>query len=776
MPYVRQTNFSGGVLSPQLWGRTDLARHATGLRTLTNFFVSRHGAAVSRPGTTFVHLTGSNAGVRLVPFIYSDTQSYALEFGELYVRFHSNGGTVVWATWSGASLYDTDDHVTYAGATYRALRSTLADQPDISPLDWVQTSATTQPMEVTTPWGATDLGGLCWAQVGDVMTITCPGFAPRELYRTSHQAWGIRTVTVALGSPTTLLGGTEYVRLQAPIAAGTASEPEREWTWVVTELHRTAATGVVTETGTYTVTQDTAPATLPATIAVYQDIPQTLVFSATASSTLIAYRVYRGRGGLFGWVGDATLTAGAGTFTDVGAEPDYALPPPSGFNPFTTSGTTENPRAVAFYQERRVFGGTQLRPATMFFSETGNYSNFDERYVPIDSQALVFELAARRREEVRAMVGLEKLIVLTNGSAWQVSGAAGEPLKPDSVDASVICEVGSKKGLPPVVIDNSVLFCRSKGNGVRALVARDGRSSHVAVDVSTQSDHLFVPNDIDVAPHYFGAAPQSAAEIVDWCYAEDPWGVVWAVRADGKLLSLTYSEASEVWAWAEHETDGYVMSICSVPEGDEDAVYIVTERQLYGSSASFSVERMTSRVQTGGLDDDICLDCAFEWTDVPSLTLTGLTAFADRDDVWVIGKDNPPVGPLSVDSSGNLTLPELPTANDGSDVTLWVGLKFTPEMQTLDVAGEGRMRQSTVVSVGFEVVASRGLQVGPDFDHLVDWEMREVATGYGVISNATQIAKVNVRGTWGNSRACLRQTEPLPVTVVGVTRELDVGG
>ena len=50
----RQTNFGGGEISPLLWGRTDLPFWARSLRACLNFFISKPGAAVSRPGTTYV--------------------------------------------------------------------------------------------------------------------------------------------------------------------------------------------------------------------------------------------------------------------------------------------------------------------------------------------------------------------------------------------------------------------------------------------------------------------------------------------------------------------------------------------------------------------------------------------------------------------------------------------------------------------------------------------------------------------------------------------------
>ncbi len=51
---VQLTNFTGGELSPRLDGRNDLAKYASGCKTLQNMIVYPHGSAARRPGTNFV--------------------------------------------------------------------------------------------------------------------------------------------------------------------------------------------------------------------------------------------------------------------------------------------------------------------------------------------------------------------------------------------------------------------------------------------------------------------------------------------------------------------------------------------------------------------------------------------------------------------------------------------------------------------------------------------------------------------------------------------------
>jgi hypothetical protein len=93
---VQLTNFTGGELSPRLDGRNDLTKYASGCKTLQNMVVYPHGSAARRPGTSFVaEVKTSSAFTRLVPFEFSTTQTYILEFGNEYIRFYKDSGSIL---------------------------------------------------------------------------------------------------------------------------------------------------------------------------------------------------------------------------------------------------------------------------------------------------------------------------------------------------------------------------------------------------------------------------------------------------------------------------------------------------------------------------------------------------------------------------------------------------------------------------------------------------------------------------------------------------------
>ena len=664
-----------------------------------------------------------------------------------------------------------------------------------------------------------DLDKVRFAQTGAVMTLTHPDFPPQELRRQDNVGnqphWTLSTVAyepaLPFFDPSSTAGGYPVI-LDTSVGTADAQHPLREWIYLCTLTVEDPTTGRVFETYPWRVREawDGIPANAPFLftpddLPIYPDMALTIRrgshLEVDGSSTgytapayninfpnayrVIAMNVYRGRGQLFGLVG----TTDTIDFVDVGAEPNYAIQPPLGTNPFLirdAGGSTvelENPACVAFFQDRRVFAATPQRPMGVWLSATGEYTNFDlHQLIHVSGESLLFELAARRFEQVVHLVSHEKLIIGTKSSVWTMGGAQGGVLDFDSIDARVVDEVGMTD-LPPLIIDGLVLFGRTKGAGVRALVFDGQYGVYSGRDLSGQSDHLFLGASTGAA----GAA--TTKQLVDWTYAEDPWGVVWAVREDGMLLSLTVG-AEGVYGWARHDgqptrqssfygygTPACYRRVCAIPEGDEDAVYMLVTRAIGGSAGVTCVERMTSRVRRGDYTDFASVDCGVLATLYGSdKTITGLDHL-EGETVWVVGKSNAPVS-LTV-SGGEVELPEVPTENGPAGTKkLYVGLGFYADLELLDAVSDGaRLKQKTVREVGFELDESSGVLGGQDFDNLTDTRPHTVAGGYEPPVPSTQLVVLNPVRTWGeHGRACLRQTLPLPTTVVGVVRELDIGG
>ena len=155
-----QQSCNGGELSPEMYGRAGDPKYQTGLAKCRNFLIDPRGPAENRPGFAYVNYAKyADKRVKLIPFTFSTDQSMVLEFGEKYIRFHTNGQTLL--------------------------------------------GSNGQPYEVATPYSADDLFSLHYVQSADVLTIVHPAYAPRELRRYSVVDWRLVEINFkgALPSP-----------------------------------------------------------------------------------------------------------------------------------------------------------------------------------------------------------------------------------------------------------------------------------------------------------------------------------------------------------------------------------------------------------------------------------------------------------------------------------------------------------------------------------------------------------------------------------------------
>lgn len=151
-PLIR--SFAGGEITPELFGRIDLDKFQTGLAKALNFITLPHGPAQNRAGLQFVHeVKDSTKATRLIPFAFSADQTMVLEFGDLYIRFHTDGGT-------------------------------LESSPGT-------------PYEIVSPYAEADLFQIHYTQSADVLTLVHPTYAPRELRRLGATNWAITSPTFA---------------------------------------------------------------------------------------------------------------------------------------------------------------------------------------------------------------------------------------------------------------------------------------------------------------------------------------------------------------------------------------------------------------------------------------------------------------------------------------------------------------------------------------------------------------------------------------------------
>lgn len=186
-----QPTFAGGVFAPGVRSRVDLQKYNSGLRTGTNIFIHPQGGASNRPGLKYIaEVEDSSKDTILVPFEFSSTQAYMLEFGENYIRFYRNGGQIDTATpsaWVTSTAYVVGDFVLQSGTNYYCLEAHTSGTfaTDLAANKWRAQDA----YQIVTTYSESELRDLRFAQSGDVLYIVHSAHAPAELTRTDHNVW-----------------------------------------------------------------------------------------------------------------------------------------------------------------------------------------------------------------------------------------------------------------------------------------------------------------------------------------------------------------------------------------------------------------------------------------------------------------------------------------------------------------------------------------------------------------------------------------------------------
>ncbi len=302
----------------------------------------------------------------------------------------------------------------------------------------------------------------------------------------------------------------------------------------------------------------------------------------------------------------------------------------------------------------------------------------------------------------------------------------------------------------PLVIDDSALYVEDKQRSVRDLFYTFQSDSFTGQDLSIMARHLFEDRDI-----------------VEWDFAREPNSVVWCVMSDGTLLSMTYVRTHEIWGWCRHDTAGEVESVCSIGEGDEDAVYLIVKREINGSDVRY-VERLT-RATCHCPATAFYVDCGLQYDGAATTTLSGLDHL-EGEEVAIVGDGN--VLPRRTVTDGSITLA---TAVSKASV----GLPYTAEIETLEmeaeVAGGMATRKRAVKEVHLLINNTRALFVGAgQGEQLDEIAQRSTSQDYdSAIPLESGWRSVRVQGGWSKQgRVYIQSPEPMPFEILSIRPEL----
>ena len=530
MPDIELTNFTAGELSPRMRGRTDVSKYWNGVESLLNFVVQPQGGVTRRPGTQYIASAANSANrIYLVPFVFSTVQAYVLEFGPNYIRIYRTDGQVI----SGGS-----------------------------------------PVQVATPWGASDLPLVTFVQSADTLFLFHPNYPPQLLTRSSDVTWAIAAASFNDGP---------YLYNNATSTTLTASGVA--WPGTIITLSFSSIVGINPTAGNsgtgfqsgdvgrpirfsltgYTWSWGTITGVL-GTTQVYCLIKDTVPFGAQGGTDGQQWRnnIYYFAGAYVSNGGRYYQCAQSGTSNPIGTGPsgtganiaDYGAV----WNyfayatPLTTtqwalgkwSGTTGYPWCGMFWQGRLLVGATNNQPSALEGSVPGQFFNFAPSQHDgsvVASNALSWIISD---DEVNAINWLAtagsaqamQLALGTRGGEQIFQGSStGQALSPTNVQAYRETTLGSQPGLKPVRVGKSLLFANRAGQKIHEWTFSWQVNGYVGPDLAVLSEHVL------------------RTGVTKMVWQQNPLGVMWMI-AGTSLVGMTYLREQDVVAFHRHQLGG----------------------------------------------------------------------------------------------------------------------------------------------------------------------------------------------------------------------------
>ena len=675
-----QNAFNGGQFGPRIQGRTDLARYRTGCNELRNFLLTMQGPAVKRSGTRFVLETkDSTKKSRLIPFEFSRDQAYMLEFGDLYMRPFRDGGVVLVATTNnnsmigvaptaanpvvlttanphglsnGTRVFVEGSLMTELNGRWFTIANVAASTYELVGEDGTGRTTgvggTTKPaFELVMPYTEAQLFDIQVAQSQDVLYLAHPDVAPHKLERTSDTDWTITEIDFQV-RPFRVENTTD-VTMYVSAATGTGIT-----------LTASAATFTADMVGSWVKLGEVVPTKHPKWQAGTQLNGWTIPTWTIGDRCYYENNVYESTalgGGISGadppvhkegieldklvtwefinsgegWGQITAFTSTTIVTVDVdtaGREFPASVVGSGNATKKWAFGAWDDvngyPRAVAFYEDRLWWAGTDADPQAFWGSRTGQYEDH-ELLGDEDDAGLLFVLASDKINAIEWLAGEDVLFVGTRGSEFTVdSGSADAAITPSNIRVRRRSSYGSAEDIQPLSVDSALLFVQKSKRRLHELTDTFDANGNQTRDAPDLTDLSYDILD---------------AGVVELAYQASPFRQVWALVGDGTLAALTYIRDQDVIGWAPHQVGGTLPTVESIgviphPDGDEDQLWMIVNQAVNSAVVRYVVYLEKPFEQGDAKTSGFFVDCGLSYSAVDSVA-TGIITSAGVTNIFV---------------------------------------------------------------------------------------------------------------------------------------------
>lgn len=507
------------------------------------------------------------------------------------------------------------------------------------------------PYEISTPYTEADLFKIKYCQNADTITFTCRNYSPRELSRYGNTDWRLSTINVApkISAPTNLTGTW----------TGGTSDP-RDYEYVVTAVNSDYEESVISNKATVTGEYEAS-----------WGIKEYITLNWTAVTGAIEYNIYRNVNGVYGFCG----TSNTSSFVDHKIEPDINNSAPIFKNPFTEGG---NCGCATYFSQRKLFGGFNNYINRFVATQTGTSKNFNISRPLVASDAITINISEREMNEIKHLIGLDKLIIFTSSGVYKSSSSDGTFSASDLPETVAQCFYGASD-VQPVVCGRMVLFVQNGGAIVRDLGYTYVSDSYDSANLIIFANHLF-----------------KNKTVVSMAFCDEPYHTLYCVMSDGTMNVLTYDKAQDVLGWGQYITQGKYEDVCKIKDGSRDVAVFVVKREINGQTVRF-IEHEANR-DNSGVIGSVFTDCSLTYEGAAVENISGLEHLANTN---VSVNADGEVYTLKVSEQGTISL-RTPASN------VVVGLPYTFDLKTLNIEGEGTKGLKKVIkSACVEIIDSR---------------------------------------------------------------------
>lgn len=525
----------GGVMSPRLKGRSDIAQYFVSAEDLLNSIVEAYGGAKNRAGFRFVAETKDSTKLsRNIPFNFNDTQAYNIELGDYYMRFYRLKAPIVVTTaaaWATGTAYVVGDYRTESTIIYycKVAHTSGTFSTDLAAGKWVAQTI----YEIPTPYSQAEIWDVQIKGSADIAYLFHKDHPIQKLSRTGHTAWTLVPVDFATGT------------------------------------NRPALMAMNVSTTTITPSADTGAVTLTASASIF-----------VAGHVGSIWKIKAGWVQITGYTSGTVVTGnvlyGISLATGPAATADWSEGAWSAYRGY--------PRCGTFDEQRLMVASTNWQPQTVWGSRILEYENFERG--ADDADALDYTIATDQVETIKWLFAADQMGLGTSGGVHSLgSGSSITPLTASNVVVRKQTTFGVRGSEPinpghavqPIGIGSYAYYFQKYGRKLREYVYNINTDKFESANATVMAEHV------------------TFSGVVDMAYQQEPDNTLWCVLANGKMAIFTKEIEQKVAAWAPGDTDGWFESVNVIPGEEEDEVWVIVKRLINGVYKRY-VEVLSPRV------------------------------------------------------------------------------------------------------------------------------------------------------------------------------------